>query len=400
MQEPIAKTSKNFKKKILSLTSWRFLMILTIVISHFEFFGNGIGTGELVSNVGNFYDYHFHNAGMGVAFFFIMSGFGLTYSAFIKNNMNLFTSKWTFSFGYRYAKKKMNKLWKWYIFTIIIGIPLELYGIFAYHDAIKGLCVFMVRFLVVLSLLQSGTGSTDFSHAFNGVCWFLSTLFILYIIYPILFKINQRIKENIKLIWLGICLVNILYFIFHILFEKVDDSLALFNDFAYGSPYIRVFQFFLGILLCDLFIWVKQSKYMKKISILCGKIELGLLAIFFIWYLEKNDIYYGRFGEIKDFLDMVFVALIIFVYAFECGIISHIFQDNKFVLLGSVSMYVFLIHYPIRMNTWRILSTLFGTGISVKVITLVIVIIGTCVMTILMRTYDNKKKRIIDKKNV
>lgn len=60
-------------KRIDTLTGLRFPMMVMVVISHFEFMG---------SQTQNWYDLYFHNATLAVDFFFIMSGFGLTYKSF------------------------------------------------------------------------------------------------------------------------------------------------------------------------------------------------------------------------------------------------------------------------------------------------------------------------------
>ncbi len=59
-------------KRIQSLTGWRFPLVLVIAASHLEFLGGD----------GNVYDLLFRNPGLAVSFFFMVSGFGLTYRAY------------------------------------------------------------------------------------------------------------------------------------------------------------------------------------------------------------------------------------------------------------------------------------------------------------------------------
>lgn len=51
---------------------------------------------------------------------------------------------------------------------------------------------FVVLFLLNLTLLQSLIPSTAFSHGINGVCWFLSSLFCILCLSPILLKLIQK----------------------------------------------------------------------------------------------------------------------------------------------------------------------------------------------------------------
>lgn len=59
-------------KKIASFTGLRFIMIMVIVISHFEFLAE-------LPNFRDFYSTYLHNATFAVDFFFLLSGFGMMY---------------------------------------------------------------------------------------------------------------------------------------------------------------------------------------------------------------------------------------------------------------------------------------------------------------------------------
>lgn len=69
----------NNNRKIETLTGMRFVAIMLIVISHFDFF---IPKTELIGTV--FYNY-LKNATFGVDYFFILSGFGLMLSDIHRN---------------------------------------------------------------------------------------------------------------------------------------------------------------------------------------------------------------------------------------------------------------------------------------------------------------------------
>jgi len=62
--------------RVKSIEGMRFVMMTAIILSHCEFLEN--------TSISYFYSRYFHNATMGVDFFFIVSGFGL-YLAFTKN---------------------------------------------------------------------------------------------------------------------------------------------------------------------------------------------------------------------------------------------------------------------------------------------------------------------------
>lgn len=89
----------NLTNRIDTLTGLRFIMIMMIVISHLEFL-------KFDDNLHNFYANHLWNAGMAVHFFFIMSGFGLTYAS-IKHQENF--QYYNYKCCIKYAIKRIKK---------------------------------------------------------------------------------------------------------------------------------------------------------------------------------------------------------------------------------------------------------------------------------------------------
>lgn len=369
--------------RIDTLTSIRFIMILTIAINHLEFFEG---------DNPNFYSMHFHNAGMGVDYFFLLSGFGLTLSHYKKDITALFNGKYSLISAYQYAKNKVGKLWLWYILTMSIGVPLSLYSMVKCHGVILGFCVTVIQALIGATLTQSAFCTMTLSHAFNGVCWFLSTLFLLYIIYPLLERWNDSIKASNKKIVCYITADLIMLSLLHIIFENIEyffsiHGLDQLNDLAYGSPYIRIFDFALGILICDLFV----SRYNKPIKNATSS-EIILTIIFFAWYFGRNGIFADLPSEFSYIVDVVISAFILYVFAFQSGFVSRLLQSKAMVKLGDLSMYIFLFHYAIRINLVPIVGHFIGESTVLNWIYVVIIILGTIVMTAFASNIDQKKK--------
>lgn len=369
--------------RIDTLTSIRFIMILTIVISHLEFFE---------ADNPNFYSMHFHNAGMGVDYFFLLSGFGLTLSHYKKGVPALSGKKYSLTTAYKYAKNKVRKLWPWYVLTILIGVPLSLYSMIKWHGVIVGSGVTAIQLLISTTLLQSAFCTMTFSHAFNGVCWFLSTLFILYIIYPLLEKWNDSIKASNRKIACCIVVDLMVLSLLHIVFGNIEDFFFLhgidqLNDLAYGSPYIRIFNFILGILICDLFV-NRYSSPIKNNSLN----EAILSIIFFAWYFERNGVFANIPSEISYILDVIISAFILYTFAFQNGFVSRLLQSKVMVKLGDLSMYIFLFHYAIRSNLTPIVGHFLNESMALNWAYVVVIVLGTIVMTGFASNIDRKKK--------
>lgn len=321
-------------------------MIITIFLYHFEFMGVGVR---------NFYDLHLHNAGMGVDYFFILSGFGLTYS-YIGRCKEVSKDVYSIVGAYKFAKKRTKNIWRWYIISLIIMIGPSL-ALSEIDPIYKRVVVKMTQFITALTLLQSGTGISKISHAINPVCWFLSCIFILYMIYPWIKKTNDFIILNRKKdIVLFLIADYIIYYLFHLIFSFLERTQGIFDDISYGSPYIRIFQFVAGVLLCD-FVYINKNKSScdKKIASI---LEVVVLSAFMLWFFYRNALFYGEYESEKSLLDFIIASTIVLVFSYEQGFISDFFTTRLFVYLGNISMYVFLFHFPIIRSMEIILDLL------------------------------------------
>lgn len=87
-----------------------------------------------------------------------------------------------------------------------------------------------------------------FSHSFNSVSWFLSTLFCIYILSPIIMLILTRKPCSKKKLIKKMIFVLITYVIVTVMFIKIDNN-TFFDDLCYGSPYRRIFYVVFGMLI-------------------------------------------------------------------------------------------------------------------------------------------------------
>lgn len=322
-----------FSKRIDTFTALRFLMIMTIVTSHLEFWSGQGGAMTI-------YDYCFHNAAVGVHFFFLLSGFGLAYS------QTLYNRALPVRHSVTWAYRKMSKLYTIYVGTQAVGMSVIILQMYDKGElCIKTLTGLIGKFAFSLSMLQSFTGISKFSHATNGVCWFVSTLFILYITFPLLNRLNMKIQNSLWGIVVMSGVLVIMNTTIHYELRHFSEA-TMFNDMSYGHPFYRIFQFALGILLCDLFV------LLKKKGIAMSTIKEIAAAIFGgIYYLTRNILPIQT--EIKITLDLLIASLILFVFAFQSGKISQrLTESTKLQELGRSVMYIFLIHYPIRQATY------------------------------------------------
>ena len=153
-------------------------MCCIIILSHLEFLGeSGI--------FGDFYTTYLHNATLAVDYFFMLSGFGIYLSSKRPEN--------SIKGGLKFAVDKVKKIYPAYILSLILGM---VWVCIITDGLIKTIAKLFIFGLTDLTLFQSITGMTKFNHSINGVCWFLSTLFICYIACPWLLRVVDKIRNK------------------------------------------------------------------------------------------------------------------------------------------------------------------------------------------------------------
>lgn len=324
-------------KKIQTLDSLRLIMILTIILSHMEFLG---GSTESM----NVYDMCFHNAYMGVNYFFLLSGFGLTLSFFNRDRLPAMTNLRSIKNILSYARGKVKNSLLLYEVTMIAMLPYEL----AHTSGFRGRITIAIKAGVCSTLLQSATGIKGISHAFNGVCWFFSTLFVLYLLYPILETIVSKIVKS-KILCTLFVFVDIVIAVAAEYILRIVELNTRFNGLSYESPYSRVWVFLLGILIAYYFYYEQDNKNEKSKKYIKYK-EVAIIILFLLYWLTRNWILlYESSGLVCTALDLVIPGYMIYIFAFSEGAISRQLNSNWIVKLSKYSMYFYFIHYPIRM---------------------------------------------------
>lgn len=352
--------------KISSLTGMRFIAILMIVISHLEFL-------RVYPGLGDFYFKYFHNATIGVDFFFLLSGFGLMWSD-IKHNgfeiCNKINLKNLITFGINHIKK----IYPLYITTIIIGIPLAVFQAYTNGKAVSTiikLCI--LKLSACVFLIQSAFGVTRLSHSFNEVCWFLSCLFCIYLVSPVCINLLKKFCVNLKMITLLLITLPCLSGITAFLFRQLEQH-TFFDDLVYGSPYRRIIYVVFGMVLALLISKYKDDFKIKNINLW----EIAVSIVLILWFLFRNTVFSAiPYISLIYVIDIIVAGLAVFFLAYNGGVISKFLSNPNMVYLGELAMYIFLIHYPIRMYLGEICTRFNPTPWYIPVIMILIIFAGT-----------------------
>lgn len=349
------------QQKINSLTGMRFIAIMLIVISHLEFIK------------ASFYQNFLHNANIGVDFFFVLSGFGLMLSDLRRNGYNEY-NKISIKNSIEYAKKHVKKIYCLYMTTIVIGIPLFIYQTYTDGKAVSTILTWCaLKLSACIFLVQSLSGYQWLSHSFNGVCWFLSSLFCIYLVSPLFINIIKKICLNKKRIFILLILLTLLSSITAFLLHQIEKA-TFFNDLVYGSPYRRIFYVLFGMVLAILINKYKDTIKIRNINVY----ETAVTLISALWFLLRTTVLFALpYISLIYIIDMTVVGLIVFFLAYNQGIISKILSHPKFVYLGEMSMYIFLIHYLIRIYIRQFFQSLGFTGIYANITMILVIFAGT-----------------------
>lgn len=333
------------------LTSFRFIAALCVFAEHLHIYASVLGKYQL--------------GYVGVSFFFVLSGFILTYAYYSKlreGQMRPIANFWV---------SRIAKLYPIHILTFIISLPLALQ---LYQSQLHLHKMTIISLSIVnLFLLQSYIPTNLVNFSFNGVSWSISDEMFFYMLFPILIVALAKLRKHITLAYLFLgwgvvwsCLV-----------------IAFFNKTAqldqwsyYISPPLRLLDFTFGVLFGSLFLQLSQSPSAILSALKDGhyfiaevSVVLILVAAIFVSPSLPQTLRFSVFL-------LPFWGALIFVFAWKRGLVSKLLSAKPLVFLGNASFSFYMIHQLVHHY---ILS------LNVKHVTLLSLFMslcGSCVMYI------------------
>ena len=300
----------NSTMKLEQLTGLRFFAALLVFVSHLSW-----------NNSTNFFKTIFSSGYVGVSFFFVLSGFVLSYSY----QKRICTGEITFL---KYIYLRIARLTPLHFATTLPFIGLAVY--------FENLNVFTL--LANLSYLQSWIPNDSVYFSFNSPSWSLSNEMFFYLCFFSLATLSL-----VKLLRIALSLAILIIIcatVVTIFFEGVNffgSKTTVAHWMFYIFPGFRILEFICGMILFN--IW-KSSK------ITCNSIFLKIIA-YFILFLAM---YFARLIPEAFRMSLFFLPVIIlflFTHLSGEGLINRFFKSKVMVLLGNASFAFYLIHQPL-----------------------------------------------------
>jgi peptidoglycan/LPS O-acetylase OafA/YrhL len=314
-----------------ALTSLRFFAAAMIVIGH----AHGLfGSFGLALNF---------SLTQGVSFFFVLSGFILTY-----NYKDVEKRLWKF------YRARFARLWPMHVVAILL-VPLV-----AHTWNIDGLSSHKAAAVVAANLLlvQSWIPAREFYLALNGVAWSISTEAFFYVAFPVALLFMRR-SAVIVVGATALITVAFMWIVMHF-GVTTDESAPGINAMGllYVNPLARLFEFVLGMAACKVYLRLQsvphtgttEGRTVDEIIVLALiVISMHLTPRLPLWQVLPPDwvrvvqYYAEKSGSAPIF------AISIVVFALGRGLVSRALTSRVMVFLGEASYALYLTHATVLM---------------------------------------------------
>lgn len=327
---------------IKSIQSLRFLFVLLVVFSHI--FGKAFDFG----------------GECGVSFFFMLSGFILSYAYGQGVDDGSFS---TLSF----IKKQLIKFYPLHLLTFLVMVVL---------DARLGEYFEWYRLLPNALLLQSWIPDDSFFFVANGSSWFLCDLLFFYLVFAGAFRLLTRLSLRRLAVLTLVVLAVYMTLAFVIPLSKV-------NAVLYASPLMRLLDFCIGILCFRLYASQWGQRFNQRLQSLSPSvmtiIEIVLIALVVLsFFVYENMSLRLRCAA----LFWLYLPLFLFVYVEADklrGAVTTVLHHPFMQWLGGISFELYLTHWIVLRLFWSVLLTL---GYDQESRTTLPIVIATLILTI------------------
>ncbi len=305
------------ENEIKPLTAFRFLAAVAVFLSHLDMFEN-------IPALKPVYDRFFYEGYIGVTFFFVLSGFILTYT--YRTKIAAFDPGELCKF----YVARIARIYPVHLLTFALSVPLVCAA------GVSNFAEEAIRAALNLALLQGFVPIKNYYFSFNMPAWSLSDEIFFYALMPVILAlwVKWRATSPRRALVVALALWGMAF----ALVWAWQDS-ALGHWLFYIAPYFRVFDFALGIALCFIFLGVRDRVGNARARF--TGLELGSFAAFALaFFIAPNIPQAFRYGVYYT----PWIAGMILIFAFQRGAISAVLSNRWLVLGGEISFSFYMFH--------------------------------------------------------
>lgn len=218
-----------------------------------------------------------------------------------------------------------------------------------------------------MSFTMIQTITIKYCNILNAAGWFISCIFICYLITPFLIHHIRRINRKYIIF---VCYSLIAFFTIFADYVLLIESDGIIFNYLYKSPYFRVLYYIIGLCL-----GVEIVDYKINFK---HKNSMELFTIFLLFISYKMGIEYSFFKQSANILYIPVFALALIVFYNDEGIISKFLSASCIQFGGDISLFCYLLHYPIINYGGANIILHFSSGSTTRAL------IGTCIMFIVI----------------
>jgi peptidoglycan/LPS O-acetylase OafA/YrhL len=314
------------REKLNALTSLRFFAAAAIVWLHFQgLFGIPRVNGVIL--------------GQGVSYFFVLSGFVLTY---VYPSLPNWTARRNFLVA-RFAR-----LWPAHIAALILAVFLTRAGWTFLERPGWTSHLNLVANIFMLQTWTPVEGGGLFS--VNGPSWSISTEFAFYFAFLLLVG-NFECTWRRKLLLSALVLAALILIGFALNIRWTSPSFPAITDesLLYMFPLARLFEFTAGMSLA---LFYRRKRLLERLDFISTTaIEIAAIGLIIVYSLLAFNIGERWSNPLTQYLGISAVVpacLAIYVFSQQRGLVSWILGLPLFVVLGEISYSIYLFHDPIK----------------------------------------------------
>ena len=335
----VADQSSSKPSAIHSLTGMRFFAALIVVVVHSTQAATGMGMwGPFATNA--------------VTFFFVLSGFILTYVYHERI--------WKIG-AMKFYVARFARVWPLHVACIALMAAVTLYvsgsGLLHQKD--------WAQIGTHFALLQSWVPIEGWAMRYNGPAWSISTELGFYLLFPLLLLIAKRGFGKLVLTCLAISILSVI--VLQLAVNSGSMLWPLAVEISYINPLVRCFDFAAGMWVASIFIHRKQRSSLDSAPIEAAPIRsvfkdtvyevlaLSLLAFLFYQinygfiqnYIAGFEFVVCRSWLIRGGGTMPGFLAVIWVFSWSNGIINRFLSRPLVVYLGEISFALYLVQMAV-----------------------------------------------------